>query len=103
MDAFRTDDAAGVVCLGQAYTKFNEMRRSASGLCDVALVTDFGGACEHILAHRVVLAAESSYFNALFIGAGREMKQAGCSLAPPLSCTAHEECNDPCSIRQLLS
>ena len=83
---------AAVICLdqGAGYTRFNDMRSSTSGLCDVALSTGTDGACEHILAHKIVLAAESSYFHALFIGAGRKMKQSRYPL--PSSATILRRC-----------
>lgn len=71
--AQRDGDAPAGATLDVAGPCFTEFARlwEAGELCDVALRA--GDAAEPLPAHRLVLAAISSYFHGAFVGAGRHM------------------------------
>lgn len=64
-------------------------------LCDVQLRTVDGGI---VPAHRVVLAASSGFFRALFVGSGRQMREGLAEDSKPICLTGVDEA----SLRALL-
>jgi hypothetical protein len=58
--------------LKHVHENYAVMLRDRS-LCDVVVQAMYGDA--HIHAHKIILAAHSTYFRALFVGAGQSMRQ----------------------------